>query len=324
MGFDASAEVSWIQSSRNSLSELRSLQLNPNGGPVLIGNGTAYAYGLTIKPAANDYTLTLLQSNVNNAGWGMYADTGGGFNLARYSGGVFSTACFTAALGGAISMTNGLAVTGTITATGNVGLAFGTLLTLNGNNTAASYALQAATAASPYDFRFIGSSDSGTTRNFSFGYYTGDSSANAWNPKVTINSYTGNVGIGTASPALKLDVSGQIRSNSNTLISLTAATATTVVSIDKVLETDTLANSIVMVTVSGSNGIDAGYNGYFLLNLNKNFSNYDVTVISSALPHNSTGYSFTFSLTSANFQVTAGKTTSFNYNYSVLTGSRTG
>ena len=120
LGFDAGAEVSWIQSSRNSLAELRSLQLNPNGGPVLIGNGTAYAYGLTIKPAANDYTLTLLQSNVNNAGWGMWADTGGGFSLARYTAGAFSTACFTAALGGAISMTNGLAITGTLSATADV------------------------------------------------------------------------------------------------------------------------------------------------------------------------------------------------------------
>ncbi len=116
MGFDAGAEVSWIQSSRNSLSELRSLHLNPNGGPVLIGNGTAYAYGLTIKPAANDYTLTLLQSNVNNAGWGMWADTGGGFSLARYGSGVFSAACFTATLSGVISMTSNLGVTGTISA----------------------------------------------------------------------------------------------------------------------------------------------------------------------------------------------------------------
>ena len=100
----------------------------------------------------------------------------------------------------------GLAVTGALSATGNVGLAVGTLLTLNGNNTAASYALQAATAAAPYDFRIIGSSDSGTNRNFSFGYYASDDKTSTWNPKVTINSYTGAVGIGTSSPAQKLDV----------------------------------------------------------------------------------------------------------------------
>jgi Chaperone of endosialidase len=104
----------------------------------------------------------------------------------------------------------GLAVTGAVTATGNVGLASGTLLTLNSNNSAASYAIQAATSASPYDFRFIGDSDSITQRNFSFGYYTGNSSGSAWNPKVTINSYTGNVGIGTTSPGYKLDVSGEL------------------------------------------------------------------------------------------------------------------
>ena len=109
---------------------------------------------------------------------------------------------------GTISLANTTAVTGALSATGNVGLAAGTLLTLNGNNTSAEYAIQAATGASPYDFRIIGSSDPTTNRNFSFGYYDSDNKNNTWNPKVTINSFTGNVGIGTASPAEKLSVSG--------------------------------------------------------------------------------------------------------------------
>jgi hypothetical protein len=110
----------------------------------------------------------------------------------------------------------GLAVTGAVTATGNVGLAVGTLLTLNGNNTAAGYALQAATAAAPYDFRFIGSSDSGTNRNFSFGYYTSDDKTNTWNPKVTINSYTGAVKFNAyGAGALTTDASGNITAASD-------------------------------------------------------------------------------------------------------------
>jgi hypothetical protein len=41
------------------------------------------------------------------------------------------------------------------------------------------------------DFRLIGSSDSGTQRLFSFGYYTSNNIAGTWNSKATINSYTG-------------------------------------------------------------------------------------------------------------------------------------
>jgi hypothetical protein len=41
------------------------------------------------------------------------------------------------------------------------------------------------------DFRLIGSSDSGTQRLFSFGYYTSNNIAGTWNSKATINSFTG-------------------------------------------------------------------------------------------------------------------------------------
>ena len=48
-----------------------------------------------------------------------------------------------------------------------------------------------AVSVSPYSVRMLGSADSVNTRDFSFGYYTGDNSANAWNQKAAINSYTG-------------------------------------------------------------------------------------------------------------------------------------
>ena len=56
------------------------------------------------------------------------------------------------------------------------------------------------------DFRFIGAADGTTQRKFSFGHYTSDNPAGTWNGKVYINSYTGEVGIGTASPQSKLHV----------------------------------------------------------------------------------------------------------------------
>jgi hypothetical protein len=58
------------------------------------------------------------------------------------------------------------------------------------------------------DFRLIGSADGTTQRKFSFGYYTSDNPAGTWNGKVYINSYTGDVGIGTTSPDYKLDIEG--------------------------------------------------------------------------------------------------------------------
>ena len=76
------------------------------------------------------------------------------------------------------------------------------------------------------DFRFIGSADGTTQRKFSFGYYTSDNPAGTWNGKVYINSYSGDVGIGTASPDCKLTVadSGSGGVNPSTISSNTVAT----------------------------------------------------------------------------------------------------
>jgi hypothetical protein len=80
-----------------------------------------------------------------------------------------------------------------INSSGNFAIPAGKYINFNGNATAAEYAIEAATGASPYDFRFIGSVDSGTQRWFSFGYYTSNSNASTWNSKFNINSYTGQV-----------------------------------------------------------------------------------------------------------------------------------
>ena len=87
-------------------------------GTANIGGGTAYGTGATIKPATDDYGLTLLQSNSNSAGWGLKADTSGNLLFTRYGASVFGTPAISIALGGAVSMANGLAVTGALSASG--------------------------------------------------------------------------------------------------------------------------------------------------------------------------------------------------------------
>ena len=97
-------------------------------------------------------------------------------------------------------------VGGNLTVSGTrLNLPAGSILTLNGNATSVGYGIQAATAASPYDFRLIGSSDSNpsTQRSFSFGHYSSDNPASTWNEKAKINSYTG-----AATLAGNLTVSG--------------------------------------------------------------------------------------------------------------------
>jgi hypothetical protein len=83
---------------------------------------------------------------------------------------------------------------------GNVKLTDEKILGLRTSTT--DYALQ----YRDLDFRLIGSADGTTQRKFSFGYYTSDNPAGTWNGKTYINSYTGNVGIGTATVNSKLEI----------------------------------------------------------------------------------------------------------------------
>jgi hypothetical protein len=194
--------------------------LNSSGDAALLsGGGLAVTGALSSTGLAtftSSYSSTLagsinMTSNIPLITW-QNSGTGSNRNFMVANGysnpGVLTLAISGSAGGAATTILSEWSSTGLAVTTGNVGLAAGTLLTLNGNNTAASYAIQAATAAAPYDFRFIGDSDSGTTRNFSFGYYASNDKTSTWNPKVTINSYTGNVGIGTTAPARLLSISG--------------------------------------------------------------------------------------------------------------------
>ena len=102
---------------------------------------------------------------------------------------------------GVISVSGmGTPSTSTTTFAGDVHLS-DTILGLRSTN---DYAIQ----YRDLDFRLIGSADGTTQRKFSFGYYTSDNPAGTWNGKVYINSYSGDVGIGTTSPSS--DISGSV------------------------------------------------------------------------------------------------------------------
>jgi hypothetical protein len=90
---------------------------------------------------------------------------------------------------------------------GNVKLTDEKILGLRTSTT--DYALQ----YRDLDFRLIGSADGTTQRKFSFGYYTSDNPAGTWNGKTYINSYTGNVGIGTTSPTASLGIQANFAAN---------------------------------------------------------------------------------------------------------------
>ena len=117
---------------------------------------------------------------------------------------------------------------GNSTFAGNVHLTDEKILAFRSTN---DYAIQ----YRDLDFRFIGSADGTTNRFFSFGHYTSDNPAGTWNGKVYINSFTGNVGIGTASPDGNLEViastvvSGASDSVNNVLMGLQAANRPTII-----------------------------------------------------------------------------------------------
>jgi hypothetical protein len=130
----------YIQASDNNLAVPYQLNLQPNGGNVIIGGYTDSGYKL----------------DVNGTG--------------RFSGNLYI---------------NDNSIFGLRTSTNEYSIQYRDL-----------------------DFRLIGSSDSGTQRLFSFGYYTSNNIAGTWNSKATINSYTG-----AATFSSSVTAGGDIRSN---------------------------------------------------------------------------------------------------------------
>jgi hypothetical protein len=87
-----------------------------------------------------------------------------------------------------------------------------------------SYALYADSSA--LSIRVVGSSDSGTQRLFQIGHFSSDDASSTWNSQVSVNTYNGNTGIGTASPGVKLDVDGGAASSASFRINSSAGDST--------------------------------------------------------------------------------------------------
>jgi hypothetical protein len=195
------------------------LTITPSTGNVLIGT-TTDTTRLTVKPGTNTYQLSLLQSNTDAAGWGMWADTSGNLNVTRYGSSAFGTPALVFSASGNATLGAGLtfsapAILATST-TPSTGVGTGALQVAGGiyagaqstiaanlaitgdlkgvafnTGTAGTYHLHYASVASAYPMRMSLSSDSVNTREFQIGYYTGDTTAGAWNNKFSVNGYTG-------------------------------------------------------------------------------------------------------------------------------------
>jgi hypothetical protein len=73
------------------------------------------------------------------------------------------------------------------------GLYFGSNGSFNGTGATAYFGLTASPTSYPNDFALVGSSDYQTHRNLLIGYNTNDDPTLAFNPKVTIDTYSGNI-----------------------------------------------------------------------------------------------------------------------------------
>lgn len=196
------------------------------------------------------------------------------------------------------SRANGDAIIGN-----NLGLAADKLLTLNGNVSAAGYALQAATSGAPYDFRFIGDFDSVTQRWFSFGHYTSNNSANTWQPRFRVNSYTGDV---TVSGSVSIGANSPTTARLN--IKGTSSDATS-----GLLLENALGNTSLRLWVAGnaSDALSYGVIGRGTNETIKVFNDQSVTFASSIssagnLAVNAGSGTNTFTLRDAVFSKTAG------------------
>jgi hypothetical protein len=192
MGFDSNAEVSWIQSERNSLAETRSLQLNPNGGNV--GIGEVSPQGALQITRTTDHANFVLRSDLG-AGGGY-----GGFIRGRseaFQGGQLDLGTLEANVGTVRMSINHL---------GNVGV----------GTTGPSTKLHVQTATNGgivvndgtvngiiYGSTTLTNSFAiGTTSNHPLIFGTNNSF-----PQMMLAT-SGNVGIGTTSPSASLDVVG--------------------------------------------------------------------------------------------------------------------
>jgi len=84
-------------------------------GTLGVGLTSGYSNGVTIKGASDDYALTIAQSNSSTAGWGMWADTGGNFKLARY-GTTYSSPALTISLAGLATFSQPATFSSSVTA----------------------------------------------------------------------------------------------------------------------------------------------------------------------------------------------------------------
>lgn len=72
-----------------------------SAGYIWAGTTSGFANGMTIKPATDNYTLTLLQTNADTAGYGMYCESSGGsLRIARYTSSAFNSPTMTMTAGG--------------------------------------------------------------------------------------------------------------------------------------------------------------------------------------------------------------------------------
>ena len=143
----------------------------------------------------------------------------------------------------------------------------------------AYFGFQGAPVGYVNDFAIVGSADPGTHRYLHIGYNTNDDPTNSFNPKVSIDTFGGNVGIGTTYPLQRLSVN---YSSSNALpgmsVSDTSAGGSAGVTLNN---TDASGNSAILFNVGNANKgrIKADNNGRMTLN-GSGFGN-DLTIDSS-------------------------------------------